>query len=133
MTNDEAIKKATEKLDSLCYLSETSTNPGLRKVYENMATWLSKVVYLAEIGLKAKQEQERNGPLTTDELREMDEEPVWISFTGSAIEREDGWFIIAETDRCEVLLKGKTFVYKSFEYYGKTWLAYRRKPEEGKE
>ena len=72
--------------------------------------------------------QERNDPITMDELRKMDGEPVWVCFNG-VIVREDGWFIITETEKCEVLLKGKASVYKSFEYYGKTWMAYRQKPK----
>ena len=70
-------------------------------------------------------------PLTLDELRQMDGEPVWVCFS-KEIFREDGWFIITETGKCEVILNGKVSVYKSFDYYGKTWLAYRQKPEEDK-
>ena len=73
-------------------------------------------------------QKERNDPLMLDELRKMDGEPVWVCFSGSII-YEDGWFIITETEKCEALLKGKASVYKDFECYGKTWLAYRQKPE----
>ena len=74
---------------------------------------------------------EANKTLTLDELRKMDGEPVWVCFSGSII-YEDGWFIITETEKCEALLKGKVSVYKDFECYGKTWMAYRQKPEEDK-
>lgn len=73
---------------------------------------------------------EENAPLTLDELRHMDGEPVWVHFIGGAIIREDGWFVIAEIGTSEILIKGKVSVYKSLWYYGETWLAYRRKLEE---
>ena len=68
-----------------------------------------------------------NDPLTLDELRGMDKEPVWID------EREEpkysGWYI-AYWDR------GKYLVLQSIsthgflmDEYGKTWLAYRRPPD----
>lgn len=131
MTDNEAIEKATEKLGSLCYLSETITNPGLRKVYDNMAEWLSKVVYLARIGLKGQQEQERNEPLTLDELREMDGEPVLLE-TGEVSIREQliaAWEILIDHDEdCFFFTRRKRGF--SAKNYGLTWLAYRRKPEE---
>ena len=72
--------------------------------------------------------KEREVPLTMDELREMGEEPVWyenlaephcseykvIKLYGEHLE------FISWTDGTHDLL----------ENYGKTWLAYRRKPEE---
>ena len=75
-----------------------------------------------------------NEPLTLEQLREMDGEPVWVDFSGSSIEREPGWFILKNTDGEEVYLVGKVSVYKAFEYYGKAWLAYAyRRPPEGEE
>lgn len=71
----------------------------------------------------------QNEALTIEQLREMDGEPVWVDFTGSAIKREPGWFILKNAQDEEVYLVGKTSVYKGYEYYGKTWLAYRRPPE----
>lgn len=72
---------------------------------------------------------EANDPLTLDELREMDGEPVWVVeeehphyalITGVC--SESLWLICRE-DEAEML----------FEEYGKTWLAYRREPEHSKE
>lgn len=66
-----------------------------------------------------------NDPLTLDELREMDGEPVWIA-------KMDGsggvWMLVdAEYELCREA-HGEMAV---FENCGKTWLAYRRRPEEG--
>lgn len=67
-------------------------------------------------------------PLTLDELREMDGEPVWteengktecgvVSLEGNCLEKEP---VIT-------LANGNFYLLK--EYNGKTWLAYRTKPE----
>lgn len=79
-----------------------------------------------------QQGQELNAPLTLDELRTMDGEPVWIHFIGGAVIRNDGWFIVSQIGTSEIFLSGKVSVYKNFWYYGETWLAYRQKPEEGR-
>ena len=123
MTREEAIKKANDKLGSIIYLSECSANPGLRKVYGNMAEWLSKIVHLAEIGLKTRLEAEQNEPLTLDELREMLGRWVWV---------------VVQCEHCEC--QGWAFVSTGylafleqkipFGSYGNKAIAYRRKPEE---
>ena len=68
-----------------------------------------------------------NEPLTLDELRERDGEPVWIA-NSDALEY-GRWGIVdgvyqAEDDQV-LMLRGDY----SCHYYGKTWLAYRRPPE----
>ena len=69
-----------------------------------------------------------NKPLTLEQLREMDGEPVWIALLN-----------IAKQPTCEVITKicedGIHTVgaggsdYASFGLYDKTWLAYASKPE----
>ena len=61
----------------------------------------------------------KNEPLTLDELREMDGEPVWL------VNQNGGRWVI---------MSG-VYLWNSRKNadYGKTWLAYRQKPEEGKE
>ena len=68
-----------------------------------------------------------NEPLTQEELREMDGEPVWIvPMRGSG--GFCTWMLVdAEYELCREA-HGEMAV---FENCGKTWLAYRRKPEEG--
>ena len=68
-----------------------------------------------------------NTPLTLEELREMDGEPVWIiPMRGSGGFRT--WMLVdAEYELCREA-HGEMAV---FENCGKTWLAYRRRPEEG--
>lgn len=59
-----------------------------------------------------------NKSLTIDELRQMNGEPVWCVSLGAKLSRGDGWYIV-----------GVNNWYMGG--YGKTWLAYRQKPEEG--
>ena len=71
-----------------------------------------------------------NEPLTIEQLREMDGEPVWIA-NPDALEY-GRWGIVdgvyqAEDDQV-LMLRGDY----SCHYYGKTWLTYRR-PSEGEE
>lgn len=75
-----------------------------------------------------------NDPLTLEELREMDGEPVFLE-TGMVDIREQiiaEWDILVEHDEdCFFFTrKARGFLSKN---YGKTWLACRRRPEEGDE
>lgn len=67
-----------------------------------------------------------NDPLTLEELREMDGEPVWVELIG--IKRPSAWYLLNLRDK-EAVNKRGGFV--SLIYYGDTWLAYRRRLEEG--
>ena len=62
-----------------------------------------------------------NDPLTLEELREMNGEPVWVECLGS--KDYSVWAIV-----CLNGIQTKYF-YADFDYYGDEWLAYRRKPE----
>ena len=66
-----------------------------------------------------------NDPLTLEELREMDGEPVWICDPDGS----DGmWALVdLEYELCRTAKGGIAI----FDTYGKTWLAYRRKPKGG--
>ena len=68
-----------------------------------------------------------NTPLTLEQLREMDGEPVWIiPMRGSG--GFCTWMLVdAEYELCREA-HGEMAV---FENCGKTWLAYRRRPEDG--
>ena len=66
-------------------------------------------------------------PLTLDELRKMDGEPVWVQSPG--VPEYGRWAIV------EGVGENCLFLHDDFTChdYGKTWLAYRQKPEEGTE
>lgn len=73
-------------------------------------------------------EQPTNDPLTLDELREMDGEPVWV------VSPSDGrcgpcWMVVdVKLELCREVHGGMAV----FENYGETWLAYCRRPEGGR-
>ena len=84
--------------------------------------------------LRAQQEQERNAPLTLDELRQMPiRDWVWIDVlhskeaVSSYYRKYDG-YKKDEIFWCGYPGLGFRFFYED---YGKTWLAYSQKPEEG--
>ena len=111
MTREEAIKFA-EYAQIMA-----DGKPGVQEFYK-----------MAEYALRAQQEVEKNEPLTLDELREMDGEPVWV--VNSDFKKSDGfsdeWALVSSQRRNAE----STGTIYHFEDYGKTWLAYRRKPEE---
>lgn len=72
-----------------------------------------------------------NDPLTLEELREMDGEKIFVRYIDGLYTDEDGAYF----GKFEQLVRecnGKlTACELPLEYYGKTWLAYCRKSEEG--
>ena len=82
-----------------------------------------------DMAISALRQQEavtnRNEPLTLDELRKMDGEPVWVQSPG--VPEYGRWAIV------EGVGENCLFLHDDFtcHEYGKTWLAYRQKPEEG--
>lgn len=75
------------------------------------------------------EKQGLNKPLTLEELCGMDGEPVWI--TSMDGEWPSGWYVLASHSRYGFVPKGRGFL--AADDYGKTWLAYRRKPGEMQE
>lgn len=80
--------------------------------------------------------QENPQPLTLEELQEMDGEPVWVMVVDHKVFADkdddfDGWGMCRKSwarlwdkERADLI-----HVDYDFEDYGKTWLAYRTKPE----
>ncbi len=69
-----------------------------------------------------------NDPLTLEELREMDGEPVWVVPLNDFDILPANYLVNAYAEQMVV---DKFGAYLDFEDYRKTWLAYRRRPEEG--
>lgn len=71
-----------------------------------------------------------NDPLTPEELREMYGEKIFVHYIDGFYPDEDGAYF----GEFEQLARGNdgklTACELPLKYYGKTWLAYRRKPEE---
>ena len=88
---------------------------------------------LAESALRTQQELESkfrvfesNEPLTLDELRTMDGEPVWVQFLHNKI----GYWYLIDCHNSEFIRFYRSGFFIIGEY-SKNFLAYRRKPEEG--
>lgn len=72
-----------------------------------------------------------NEPLTSDELREMDGQPVYVVPENEYSEL-GGWCVISADDSDDyscALVPGTDYWRWRFEAYGEQWLAYRRPPE----
>ena len=108
---------------------------------ERAAELLSEVMVLDDpemaeahrVAISALRQQECvgdvNKSLTLDELRRMEGQPVYI------VENTEYWAIVNSFDQAGVYLLsyGNPDDYGYFGLYGKTWLAYRQKPEEEQE
>lgn len=81
---------------------------------------------------KAKQRWNRrpaepNEPLTLEQLREMDGEPVWIQGDSAKV---SGWTLFkSSTEKQIARCPDEWNISYYLKDYGKTWLAYRRKTE----
>lgn len=88
------------------------------------------VEYAIEIVEKMPTLTPPNEPLTLDELREMNGEPVWGK---SLITDKPGeWFILRVVEMSKtwfIACAGAEQGFGDKDTYGKTWLAYRRPPE----
>lgn len=78
-----------------------------------------EAVGMAISALSAQQEAEKNEPLTLEELREMDGEPVWLRIAGGV------WGLVDTDDDVVWLDRGGSVGIRALS--GK---AYRRKPKE---
>ncbi len=83
-----------------------------------------------------RKEKAHNDPLTLDELRKMEGQPVWMH-TFSAVQKKTNvaqWAILETVGSANAtfLRAGvNSRPTKWFCNYGERWLAYRQKPEEG--
>lgn len=112
MTTSEAIKWFENRKSG-------STMPGARMVLD-----------MALEALREKAARENPEPLTLEELRQMDGEPVWCR---SCLNGRAEWTILRAVEMSKtwfVALGGATQGFGDKDTYGKTWLAYREKPKE---
>lgn len=86
---------------------------------------------VAVAALREKLEREKNEPLTIEELRKMDGEPVWIVGV-SSINHFRGHWDICDWENGEVILFPHCMETPDKELYGISWLAYRH-PLNGQE
>lgn len=83
----------------------------------------------AAIEVWNRRHEPSNNPLTLDELRQMEGEPVWVVLPESNV---SFWALLREewmNGMCMSTREDES-AYGAFDLYGKVWLAYRRRPEE---
>lgn len=98
--------------------------------WDNAVNFFKRVVVTDEAALRAQQERESPKPLPLDDLRQMDGEPAWF------VSLHDGfasWGIVRVVEMSKVwfiAVAGAERAFGDLDGYGKTWIAYRHKPEE---
>lgn len=99
--------------------------------YEDIKLTPEEIIGLCAMDKRARMaellRQEEYRPLTLEQLREMDGEPVWL--TGVSSSFPNGNWDICDWSNMEIALFPYCLETPSLELCGKTWLAYRRKPE----
>ena len=95
---------------------------------------LYEAIDIALAALRAQEETEKNEPLTLDELRQMDGEPVWLETGEVSIDEQivGRWDIIHSVSDTYMVLMGGGNGFR-LDNYGKTWIAYRHRPKEDTE
>ena len=96
---------------------------------------MSDACVLAVAALREQEERDHQKPLTLDELRQMDGEPVFLVDLVHKSEPETpnlwgGWIVFTSHNTNGFIPRGGGFF--SNDGYGKTWLSYRSKPKEVK-
>ena len=128
MTNEEAIEyweQFNAEIDDLYDACSDADRDVLVKQRE-----------IVEYTISALRQQEtvanRNEPLTLEELREMDGEPVWCEIY---IKGQSSFYGIVHGENVTGFIPGDdkpaNLAITNVGAYGLAWLAYRQKPEEG--
>lgn len=128
MTIEEAIKRIQSHMRN-------------HHIGEYPHIYIGEALNMAIAALQEKAERENPAPLTIEELRQMDDEPVWVTDPS-----EPAVSAYCTIDVCtrfkedrandkysEAMVPGGGFSYYQFDKYGKTWIAYRHKPKEDAE
>lgn len=78
--------------------------------------------------LRAQMEEEKNEPLTLDELRKMVNKPVYLHHVDPLL--YDGWHIIKAVTKDKITFRGCDYVYAGIDGLGVDYNLYRREPKE---
>ena len=106
-----------------CFASQAVHMRSRLKMYEDILFAEDGTELVSLDDLREMVKARDNPPLTMEELREMDGEPVWISAYG--VNRYDVFSGLANDEIAQFYREALPL-----RCYGDTWLAYRRKPEE---
>lgn len=88
--------------------------------------YVMNAIERAITALREKLEREQNEPLTLEQLRQMDGQPVWVETPG--VRKYGRWAIVEGVDT----EYGEQTLYLHGDFtcrdYGTTWMAYRHRP-----
>lgn len=124
---DKMLQAAITSCEDRIKRLESAPNYYAGKRQRKRAIELEKIKISA---LQEKQQRENPQPLTLDELRKMNGQPVWGQ---SLINDKPGeWFIVRIVEMSAtwfIACAGATQGFGDKDTYGESWLAYRRPPE----
>lgn len=133
MTIEEAIKYFANMTKDKTALSVAKKTGSPKMV--DVVKQIYEANELAITALREKAERDNPAPLTIEELRQMDGEPVYVSDLQRPKESE--YCIIHANDKYghgdenrSAQISGCECFWYDFETYGDTWIAYRHKPKE---
>ena len=128
MTIEEAIQYAEKKIDSASYrLEMVYLNNGLRQIVSNEYEFFMQALSAIRQQEHFREVAKKVEPLTLDELRQMDGEPVYcVEITG----REE-WLFRRDGGFSDMYGEFTSDDFMVWDNYGKLWWCYRQKPEEG--
>lgn len=78
--------------------------------------------------LRELDRQEKQEPITIDELRQMDGEPVWAVLTVKTVGQKAGYALIY--NNCKYATQRWVNIPLWYSEYGEIWTAYRHRTEE---
>lgn len=122
MTREEAIKVLEKQFDKSCgnYRYQNAEKLDFEDALWVAISALRQQDHFREVTKKVE-------PLTMDELRKMDGEPVYcVEITG----REE-WLFRRDGGFADMYGEFTSDDFMSWDNYGKLWWCYRQKPEEG--
>ena len=127
MTIEEAIKRIQSHMRN-------------HHIGEYPHIYIGEALNMAIAALQEKAERENPAPLTIEELRQMDGEPVWVAdlinqgHSGYCVIYVNKDSLEVYGDRfCSAYIPGIENTWYSFNTYEKKWIAYRHKPKEDAE
>lgn len=132
------LKQAVKKARSIravwhdegtpCWTFETDIPHETFDIYEDGELFCVGIVF----ALDDIQTKTPNDPLTLEELREMDGEPVYVVLdTKNHLNKRSGWKVVEIMDDEFICFTDGTICSLYYLNFFRDWLAYRRKPEEG--
>ena len=123
----EGEKKWMEAVSEACRIGAEA----LIKLADSIGKVTAEVVEARRMGSDAIREldaQEKHEPLTIDELRQMDGEPVWAVLTVKTVGQKAGYALIY--NNCKYATQRWVNIPLWYSEYGEIWIAYRHRIDE---